>query len=399
MIKKTCDVVVVGAGIVGCFVAHALARKGFAVVLIDAGAVGGSTTSTSFSWVNATSKVNDEAYFCFNAEGVRLYHDMAAEWGTEITGIHQTGMIAWSNANDTARTKELRQNAKLLNRRDYPAVWMDHKDLAQLEPRISFEDTAQGYFVEKDCWIEVDLFLQFLTTQLRQAGAQVMEHCRALELIATEDGKILGVDTTQGRVMCGSVVLATGADIPQVLGQLTGHEGFASRFPLQQAPGLLVLTPPGGPTLVHRVVYSSHSSGLHVRDAGQGRLLMAADDTDGLVSESRSRDVACHAAKLLLARTTQLIPDCKGIELLDRCQIKVGIRGVPNDGRSIAGPALSAEGLYLVITHSGVTLAPILGQLIANCIETGVVPEQLLPFSLDRFDTFRKGAKPARLDR
>ncbi|MDJ0958948.1 MAG: FAD-binding oxidoreductase [Arenicellales bacterium] len=387
-IKKSCDVVVVGAGIVGCSVAHALVGKGLTVVLTDAGAVGGGTTSASFSWVNATSKVNDEPYFYFNAEGVRLYHDMVEEWGPKLTGIHQTGVIAWSSANDTARTKELRQNAKLLNRWDYPAVWVDHKDLAQLEPKISFEDSAQGYFVENDCWIDVDLFLQFLTRQLHQAGAQIMEYCPALELIATEEGKVLGVETTQGRVSCGSLVLATGVHSPQVLSQITGHEGFASRFPLQQAPGLLVLTPPGGPALVHRVIYSSDSSGLHMRDAGQGRLLLAADDTDGLVSENGSVDTATQAAKLLLERTKQLISECKGVESIEQCQIKVGVRGVPNDGRSIAGPALSADGLYLAITHSGVTLAPIIGQLIASCVETGVVPEQLVPFSLDRFDTF-----------
>ena len=387
-ISKTCDVLVVGAGIVGCSVAHALAGKGFAVVLTDAGAVGRGTTSTSFSWVNATSKVNDDVYFHFNAKSVRLYHDMVEEWGEENTGIHQTGMITWSIDSDTARVKELRQNAELFNRWDYPTVWVDHKELAQLEPKISFEDTVQGYYVEEDCWIDTDLFLQFLTRQLHAAGSQVVEFCEVLELIATEGGKILGVETTKGRVTCGSVVLATGVDSPDVLTKLTGHEGFTSRFPIRQAPGLLVLTPPGEPALVHRVIYSSHSSGLHVRDAGQGRLLVAADDTDGLVSENKSRDTTHRAAKLLLDRTAQLIPDCRGAELLDQSQIKIGIRGVPNDGRSIAGPALSADGLYLAITHSGVTLAPILGQLIASCIETGVAPKQLIPFSLSRFDTF-----------
>ena len=387
-IQKTCDVVVVGAGIVGCSVAHALADKGLDVVLTDAGCVGGGTTSTSFSWVNATSKVNDEVYFHFNAKSVRLYHDIVAKWGEEHTGIHQTGMIAWSSGSDRARVKELRRNAELLNRWGYPTVWVDHKDLTQLEPKISFEDTVQGYFVEMDCWIDTDLFLRFLTRHLDEAGSKVVEYCEVLELVATERGKVLGVETTKGSVTCESVVLATGVDSPKMLTQLTGHEGFATRFPIQQAPGLLVLTPAGEPELVQRVVYSSHSSGLHVRDAGQGRLLVAADDTDGLVSENQSRDTTRHAAKLLLERIAQLIPDCRGVELLDQCQIKVGIRGVPNDGRSIAGPALSADGLYLAITHSGVTLAPILGQLIASCIDTGVVPEQLVPFSLDRFDTF-----------
>lgn len=384
----SCDVLIIGAGIVGCSVAHALAVRGMSVVVVDAGAIGSGTSATSFSWINATSKVNDEVYFRLNAHGLSLYEDLAEKWGSAAIGLHQTGMLEWSAAEDASRMQELQETAERLNNWDYPAVWVDRKDLRQMEPNISFEDGAAGYFAKKDCWLDVALFLQFLIEQLERAGAHVMEYCPALELIATEDGRVLGVETERGKVSCGSAVLATGADSAQVLSHLTGHEGFASRFPLRQAPGVLVLTPPTESALVHHVVYSSHSSGLHVRDAGRGRLLIGADDTDGLVSEDSSKQGARSAASLLLDRTHQLIPSFEGAELLDQCQIDVGIRGAPIDGRSIAGPALSAEGLYLAITHSGVTLAPVLGELIANCIDTGVVPEKLVPFSLDRFDTY-----------
>lgn len=384
--EKSCDVLVIGAGIIGCTVAHALVLRGLEVGLIDAGPVGAGTSSASFSWINATSKFSDPEYFRLNVLGLRRYLDLGREWGEETIGLHQSGMIEWADADDVARVEALRAAAEQLNACNYPARWVDRNQLEQLEPNILFKDGAEGYFVENDCWLDAPLFLEFLVKQLKNAGTDVIEHCRAVELIASEEGRVLGVQTERDRFTCSSVVLATGANTPEALSQLTGYDGFRSRFPLRCAPGLLVTTPPSQKTFVGHVVYSSHASGLHFRNAGEGRLLVGADDTDGLVSENNTEDGIGDAARLLLNRVATLIPDFGGAALLEQCQLDVGVRAVPVDGRSIAGPALSAEGLYIVVTHSGITLAPVLAELVADCIETGKIPEQLNPFSLDRFD-------------
>ena len=43
-----------------------------------------------------------------------------------------------------------------------------------------------------------------------------------------------------------SVVVAAGPDTPEVLGRLTGFEAFATRFPMNRVPGLLVTRPEHG---------------------------------------------------------------------------------------------------------------------------------------------------------
>ena len=45
-------------------------------------------------------------------------------------------------------------------------------------------------------------------------------------------------------------------------------------------------------------------------------------------------------------------------------------------------------GLYVVATHSGVTLSPALGKLMAEVIAEDRVPEELAPFGLERFQAF-----------
>jgi glycine/D-amino acid oxidase-like deaminating enzyme len=47
------------------------------------------------------------------------------------------------------------------------------------------------------------------------------------------------------------------------------------------------------------------------------------------------------------------------------------VRPMPADGFTLAGPVAERPGLYLVVTHSGVTLGPLLGELAAGEITTG----------------------------
>jgi glycine/D-amino acid oxidase-like deaminating enzyme len=79
------------------------------------------------------------------------------------------------------------------------------------------------------------------------------------------------------------------------------------------------------------------------------------------------------------------IPDDLTVE---DCKITVGIRPVPDDGQSIADIFPGTENFFLLVTHSGVTLAPALGELMAEFICTGERPNELETFSLKRFPGF-----------
>jgi glycine/D-amino acid oxidase-like deaminating enzyme len=58
---------------------------------------------------------------------------------------------------------------------------------------------------------------------------------------------------------------------------------------------------------------------------------------------------------------------------------------MPRDGRTIAGPLPGVPDCYVIATHSGITLAPLLGELIADEIVAGEVSTMLEPFRPDRF--------------
>jgi glycine/D-amino acid oxidase-like deaminating enzyme len=63
---------------------------------------------------------------------------------------------------------------------------------------------------------------------------------------------------------------------------------------------------------------------------------------------------------------------------------RVGWRPMPGDGLSAVGPVPDLPGYWLVFTHSGVTLGPLLGRLVATAITSAESDSLLAPFRPDR---------------
>jgi glycine/D-amino acid oxidase-like deaminating enzyme len=386
---STFDVIVIGAGIVGCTSAFYLARQGLRVALVERGQIGAGTTSNSFAWINATSKVVDESYHRLNALGQATYRELAVEFGEQRIGLNPTGMLQWVRRTDPAGFQELSDKAEKLKQFGYPSTRIGHTELTAMEPHIKFDEDVEGLFAMADPCLDAPFFTQFLVGELRTMGASVYENCAANTLAMTDDGVITGVMTQRGLLSSTKVLITVGPSTPEVLSDLTGYDGFAARFPMTRVPGLLVTTPSTAPQrLVRHIIYIMGTDAIHILPAPNGGLKIGADDTDGLVADNPAPQRVREAALKLLRRTQALVPSFVGESCIDECQIGIGVRPYPQDGKTLAGPLPGAEGLYVIATHSGVTLSPALGKLMSELIVHGDTPKQLEPFSLTRFQAF-----------
>jgi glycine/D-amino acid oxidase-like deaminating enzyme len=379
------DAIVIGGGIIGCNIANALSARKQRVALLEASEIGSGTSANSFAWINATSKLNSEEYHRLNALGLHTYLALARQWGEKRIGLHLGGTLEWASDADPAALESLRAKAGKLKAWDYPIAWVTTSELRALEPHVQFADTAQGLYALADPWLDVPVFLDFLKSRMIETGAAVFEHTAARELIIDDDGKVLGVKTSNGTLTANQVVLATGPSTPDVLAELTGYEGYSARFPMTRSPGLLVTTPAEEHRQLAQHVLYDYDAGVHLRPGGSGGLVIGADETDGLVEEDSDLETQRKAAHRLLEKTQAMLPDFEGPSVLDRCSLRIGIRAVPADGDSIAGPLPSSEGLFVVCTHSGVTMGPAIGNLTADAVITGQLPKQFAPFGLERF--------------
>ena len=158
---------------------------------------------------------------------------------------------------------------------------------------------------------------------------------------------------------------------------------------LNQVPGLLLTTPPlATPDQVRHLTYSAPLNELHILPEWGGGLKIGSDDIDGMIIDNQSPDHLRNMGQLLLNRTYKVLPQLSNTINIDDCKLGIGVRPYPKDGKTIAGPMPDAKGLHIIATHSGITLAPVLGPLMAEAITQNTTPERLAPFALTRFAGF-----------
>ncbi len=383
------DAIVVGGGIVGCTAAYFLAREGRKVAVVQRDTLACGTSSKSFAWINGTSKTADENYHRLNARGLAAYCELAVEYGEDALGLNPSGTLSVVQTSDTANYAAAREQARQLAAFGYPAAWVDVHALRRMEPHLNFPDDAEALFAMADHCLDAPKFVQFMAAQVRALGGTVFEGCAAHTLEASDEGQVTGLMTDNGSLKSHSVIVAAGPGTAEVLSTLTGYDGFATRFPLHQVPGLLVSTPSLSPhRRIRHVIYSSISPEIHMLPDFNGGLKIGSDETDGMVTAESSPDHLHNVASILLERVKEHLPEFPGQACLDECTMTLGIRPYPKDGHSLAGPLPGATGLYVIATHSGITLAPALGALMAELITTGRTPEMLKPFTLDRIEGF-----------
>ena len=80
--------------------------------------------------------------------------------------------------------------------------------------------------------------------------------------------------------------------------------------------------------------------------------------------------------------------------------MRVGVRPMPKDRLPIVGAVPGIEGFYIAVSHSGVTLGPLWGRVVAAELIRGELDQRLTAFRPVRFVEGRLadhavGARPA----
>ena len=84
----------------------------------------------------------------------------------------------------------------------------------------------------------------------------------------------------------------------------------------------------------------------------------------------------------LLDQAASWLPALKGAKAEAS---RIGTRPMPVDGLPMLGFLPGIEGLYIVVSHSGITLGPLWGRVAAAEVYEGKKDPRLEPFRPDRF--------------
>ncbi|HLJ61516.1 MAG TPA: FAD-binding oxidoreductase [bacterium] len=367
-------VVVIGAGIVGASVAYRLARAGASVTILEARWVGSGTSSASLAWINANNKP-PRSYHELNAAGLRAHEALREEF-PGMSWWHRDGNVEW--AVDVAARTALGRRIARLREWGYAAEEITARRLGELEPDIDpgpLRGASIAYFPEEG-WLDPVVYAHAMVEAAIGAGARLLVHEPVREIRRTGE-RVVGVTTGGGqRHDADCVVNCAGRWANDVAGEV----GLG--IPLAPTMGLLAITPPVPVRL--RVVV--HAPCCQVRPDGGGRLMVQADDTDEMMTPETLPSAALEPAADIVRRAARLLP---GIEGVGPEAVRIGTRAYPADGFSAVGPLPGVTGYYLAVTHSGVTMAPALGTIIADEIVLDREDARLATFRPGRFSAER----------
>jgi glycine/D-amino acid oxidase-like deaminating enzyme len=281
-----------------------------------------------------------------------------------------SGNVEWATG-DAAGAK-LFEKARHLRDWGYPVELLAREELRSLEPDVVPPDDVSGIaFYPNEGFVDVPPLLGALARTAQAVGARIHAGTRVIDLVRTGE-RVTGVVTSDGtRLTSDWVVSCVGPRTGQ-FARLAGID-----LPVARSVGLLAISQASSVQL--RTIV--HSPLVNLRPDGAGRIMMRATEFDRAVQEDTPLLPFPQACGVLMERAVRILPGLAGSPIETA---RIGVRPVPEDGFPLVGPVPGTQGLYVVCTHSGVTLGPLLGRIAAREILTGQVDPRIASFRLSR---------------
>ena len=372
-------VAVIGAGIVGACIAARLAEKNTPVLLLDTGEPGHGTSNASYAWVNANQKL-PRAYFDLSVAAMAEYQRLAWQHAP-ATWYHRDGNLLWFA--DPGQAADLAERVARLQAWGYAAELIPvSQAIADLESALAGGDTrpdAQIAWFPEEAWVDTLAMTERLVAAARHAGGRVLTGPdREVVTISRDGGRVTTITLRGGQTLPVRAVVNAAGAAGTAVAAMVGR-----KLPMQDSPGMIVrATLPDGVETLTRL---DDREIIAMRPDGPERVLIALD------AESISEIAGLPPGPLsishpLVGRMLALAADAAPVlAAAQPVAAVIAPRPIPADGYPSVGGVPEIPGYFEAITHSGVTLAPLIGRVLAAGI-LGQPPDPLFaPYRPDRF--------------
>jgi glycine oxidase len=377
--QDSCEVAIVGGGLIGLTIAWRLASRGLTVTVIDPAPVSAASHAAA-GMLAPVSEVTygEEPLLRFSIESLRRYPGFAAELeaatGHDI-GLKRDGtIIVATDAGDRGMLAELHAFQERLG---LSATMLTSRECRALEPSLS-PVVRCGLLVDSDHSVDNRRLAAALLAAAMAAGVRILP--RRVRSVTVVDGRVRGVLTEAGGVSADIVVLAAGPWSASIDGVPE-----ADRPPVRPVKGEILRLQAGDRVPIPSRTIRGYVNGqsVYVVTRSGGEVIIGATMTD------RGFDTTVRAGAVhdLLRDARTLVP---GVDELDLVESLAALRPGSPDNAPMIGWT-HTDGLLVATGHhrNGVLLTPLTADLVADLV-TGTAemdPEILATVSPGRFET------------
>ena len=354
-------IIVIGAGIIGAAIARNLAMRGAAVTVLEQAASGGASRG-SFGWINANF-ADSAAYFALRRAAMD-------EWRDTEFQLQCAGGLWWELQGDA-----FERHHRALTDYGYAAQKITAERFAELEPNIA-DAPSQCIYSSLERAVDAAACTETFLRDAQRHGAIIKTDCFVTGIKVKRE-KVCGVFIADKTLTADTVVVAAGAQTQNLLATI------AIPLPMQNRAGIIIKTEPVAPVVRH-VIFTPQ---IHFWQQNDGALIAGETftDDDTFTNDNGGNPKPNQPDALateILRRIKAMLPKTRNLKL---AQTTRQTRPIPADGLPAIGTPANLTGIYIATTHSGITLAPLIGKLATKEILQNDNANLLKPFRLSRF--------------
>ena len=339
--RKTMRVAVVGAGIMGASSAYHLARRGIEVHLFDlAPGPAEGVTHNAFGWVNTINgdPCFEEAYM-LRVRAVKEYESLLSDMPELLTDLRR-GSLVWK------KTPESTASFATQHRAHGNFDLATSSSIAAKEPRLK-KLPGLAIYSPLDIAINPAVLTRVLIARAERLGTNLHYSSRVNRLELTGQS-VTGIQTESGLLSFDLVVLAAGSHTGSLL------EGIVLPLGVETSPVVLLRYRTKDQLLCNILSFPE----LEIRQATDRTVLVVEDFYSGC--EEINFSTLRLRVKDVLHEYFVMPGD------FEFSHGAVGHRPMFSDGLPRRGFAQHVNGLYLLVGHPGIILAPLLSRLAAE---------------------------------
>ncbi len=375
-IKRSYDVVVIGAGGHGLATAYYLAtRHGITnVAVLDRSWLAGGNTARNTTIIRANYLTPEGV--AFYKESVELFRGLSIELDMNIM-YSERGHFTLAHTDAAMRTARWR--AEVNKHLGVDSEVIDADEVARICPVMNMSEDVRypilgALYHPPGAIARHDAVAWGYAKGAMRRGVEVHTNTDVTGVLV-ENGKVRGVETNRGAIYAGKVIQAVAGSSSRV-SKLAGF-----RLPIKTIPLQACVSEPVKPILDQIVV--SGSLHVYISQSARGEMVMGgATDPYGLYSSRSTLDFK----EGLMAHMLELFPFMAELRILRQW---AGIADMTPDFSPVMG-LTPVENYYMDAGWGtwGFKATPVCGLRMAECVATGRQPDILKPFALDRFASF-----------